>query len=420
MTTIARTALPVTPRLSRPQAAAAPKAALVAPEAAPAAQASLTLGDNFRRAWAIVKNTVAGDPTLPFGERLRRMGTMATWGVEGALTEARDWVDYKLHGPTKGPFPSMKDLQKKFPDAGLPDRIMGTTIDKDALKQPGATPDSVMAKAAAMGMNTVRLGVYWNEVQPNGPTDANFKQLDALLAAAQRHGIKVILSVGTKAPSYPEFYAPEWAGKGSEYGGDASQDPAFQARQLAFVKLSAQHLAGNPAVCMWQVENEPFTPAGPQMQHLDEQTVAAEAATLRQADGGRRPVMVNLWTLGTRSSALEPAFRVGDVVGLDVYNAVPAQPGRWDRVVGQPNEALKLAQKTGKPVMIAELQADDWGVYKTNATDITSLTRRMQTAGIQDILFWRLSMNMAREAQGDPSLTQAETRLTQEAIAPQK
>lgn len=348
-------------------------------------------------------------------ERMRDTIAVASSAVQVGYSEVVDRIKAKLEGSPQGPFPSMQDLQRKFPNAGLPDRMMGTTIDDALLKQPGSDPDALMARILAMGMNTVRLGAYWDSIEPNGPGDAHFEQLDALLAAARRHGLKVVLSVGAKGPNWPEYHVPSWAKP--EGGRDVSQDPRFRSETEAFVRKVASHVASDPAIAMWQVENEPFDPAGPHQAHLDQRMVATEAAILRAADGHRRPVMINCWSAGDRRPMIDAAFQVADLVGLDVYPHAPA-PGAFDRTTGIPAYALAQAKKTGKPVMIAELQADNWGSYHATAEDVTALTHHLEQLGYENVLFWRLDQNVADERHGDAQLTDAESALTHEALKP--
>ncbi|HEY9856809.1 MAG TPA: beta-galactosidase [Stenomitos sp.] len=339
--------------------------------------------------------------------------SLASSAVHIGYAEVVDRVKAKLEGPPQGPFPSMLDLQRKFPQAGLPDRMMGTTLDDALMNDPHADPDALMAKIAAMGMNTVRLGAYWDQIEPKGPGDADFAKLDAYLAAAQRHGIKVVLSVGAKGPNWPEYHVPSWAKPKGE--SVPSQDARFRGQSEDFVRKVAEHVADNPAVVMWQVENEPFDPAGPDKMRLDQGMVAEEAAILRQADGHRRPVMINCWSDADRRPMIDQAFQLADLVGLDVYKRTPA-PGEYPRTVGTPSYALELAKKTGKPAMIAELQADDWGSYRTNSQDVSDLTHHLEQLGYENFLFWRLDMNVTRERQGDNSLTETEAQLTHEAL----
>ncbi|MDB5101068.1 MAG: hypothetical protein JWM80_5489 [Cyanobacteria bacterium RYN_339] len=335
--------------------------------------------------------------------------------VAEGVAYVRDHLDLAFHGPAKGPFPTLKALQQKFPKAGLPDRLIGTTIDIEAMNAKGETADSLMARVAAMGMNSVRLGAYWDDSQPKAGVAPDFKRLDDLLAAARKYNIKVVLTVGAKAPNWPEFHVPTWAKPKDAAHPD--QDAAFRANTEAWVAAVAKRYAAEPAIAMWQVENEPFDPSGPAAGLFGQAQVKREAAILRKADAGRRPVMVNVWSSGTSGDALKSAFAVGDLVGLDVYKSVGIPQGAFERTVALPQQALKLAKATGKPAMIAELQADDWGGYRANSNDVGDLTHALERMGFRDLLFWRLSQNIKNEKQGDPGLTRTERSLAVEALS---
>ncbi len=371
--------------------------------------------------WHNLRLPAIGGPPQPLAqaqaeaphERLAERLEIWRETAEGLVREVIDRARHAVAGPPKGPFPTMADLAAKFPRAGLPAKIMGTTVDVDAMTRPGTSADQLMAKVASMGMNTVRLGAYWDRIYPNGPDQPDWKELDALLDAARRHGVKVILAVGAKSPNWPEFHVPKWAlpPHGTK---EPSRDPAFRRHAEAFVRDVARHTAGHDAICMWQVENEPFDKSGPERMFLGADFVTREAALLRAADGGRRPIMVNGWSAGDRRDEIDQAFAVADLVGLDVYSRIPSALNGFERTVAVPAYALEQAKKSGKPAMIAELQADDWAGYHATGSDVKKLTHDLQALGYQDFLFWRLRQNLENEAKGDDSLTRAITELVRE------
>jgi hypothetical protein len=363
--------------------------------------------------WVTGKPSSPGSPpTESLPQRIADSLELAHQHVELGLSDLVDRV--RSTKPPQGPFPSMASLQAKFPEAGLPDRMVGTTIDNQLLNQPGTDPDQLMAKVAAMGFNTVRLGAYWDEMQAKGPGETDFSKLQALLDAAERHHVRVVLTVGAKGPNWPEFHVPKWAEPPA--GRHPSNDATFRGRSEAFVRAVAEHFKDHPAIAMWQVENEPFDPSGPKQRDLSTSMVSDEIQILRQADGHRRPVMINCWSDGDRKGQIDHAFALADLVGLDVYrNTGGAGPlGSEARTTAIPAYALELAKKTGKPAVIAELQADDWGRYRANGQDVTDLTHHLERMGYENVLFWRLDQNVADEKKGDDGLTRTETRLAEE------
>ena len=186
---------------------------------------------------------------------------LASQTVKNGFAELKDRLGIALHGTPKGPFPSMVDLQKKFPDAGLPARMIGTNIDDAVMYDPKVDPQKVMAQLEATGMNSVRLGAYWDHIQPSGPGGADFARLDEWLAAAEQHHVKVVLTVGAKAPNWPEYHFPQWARPADAK--DVSKDPRFCANVEAFVRLVAEHEKNNSAVCIGRSRTSRSSGSGP-------------------------------------------------------------------------------------------------------------------------------------------------------------
>src|SRR5689334_13835364 len=57
----------------------------------------------------------------------------------------------------------------------------------------------------------VRIGAYWSEIEATQGV-CDFSTLDWLLDQAQQRQQSVVMSVGMKAPRWPEFYLPAWLG----------------------------------------------------------------------------------------------------------------------------------------------------------------------------------------------------------------
>lgn len=381
---------------------------------------------NLRAAIDAVRAWVRPPDLAQVPERLGAAAEMARDTLQ-LVSQGAETIGHALVGqlrdrfgrPDPRPAPTLAALRERFPQAGLPEQVIGTTIDVGLLHQTTASPDQLMAKVKAMGMNTVRLGAYWNEIQPHSGKDGHFERLDALLAAAERHGLKVILSVGAKGANWPEYHVPGWADPHAEKGAVLSDDARFRRDTLAFVRRVAEHVADHPAIAMWQVENEPLDPSGPEQFRIGPDMLASEIAALRKADGGRRPVLVNCWSAADRRDEIRAAFKLADAVGLDVYKTTDAPAiaelgglSAYERTRGVPAYAMELARETGKPAMIAELQADDWGSYRANPKDLGALTEGLLDQGYRDFLFWRLRQNVENEGKGDFALTEAETRLS--------
>jgi len=100
-----------------------------------------------------------------------------------------------------------------------------------------------------LGAKRLRLGAYWDAVEPQqGQYD--FSELDWQLDEAAKNNAKVLLAVGRKLPRWPECFVPNWA----------TQKPLDEQNKELFnyLKTVVERYKNHPAVFMWQLENEPF------------------------------------------------------------------------------------------------------------------------------------------------------------------
>jgi hypothetical protein len=220
-----------------------------------------------------------------------------------------------------------------------------------------------------LGVRHIRLSAYWNEIEP-APGQYDFSSIDWQIDEAARHGIAVTLSVGIKAQRSPEFYMPEWvvAGRHIPDGDSPANYPDITAAALAYVRATVAHEGGNPAIEVWQVENEPYVHFWGTAHDwsLPEWFVEREAATVRSADPRRRPLLIThaswLRTDGTWRRILNTA----DIVGEAVYTRrqrgplgfVYLLPFHLGPLTPDLPGQERTARTMGKAVWISELQAE--------------------------------------------------------------
>ena len=267
----------------------------------------------------------------------------------------------------------------------------------------------------------VRVGVYWNEVEPT-PGRYDFSTVDWLLDQASARGQRVLLTVGMKAPRWPEYYFPEWLANRIAIAdrGVVSADAQVRAATRALLTASIEHLRDRPLIAAWQVENEPLDAAGPHAWRIDADFLAEEVALVRSLDAARqRPIVVNTF-VDTQPGVLLPAARsaiwgraqtalaTADVLGLDVY---PSRTMRvfgaeltvrwpawiWSGLLAQLHE---LAAGQGKDAWIVEVQAEPWtsagGRLPPPAwpgavvapSSVEPVVGRLEAAGYRTILLW--------------------------------
>lgn len=138
------------------------------------------------------------------------------------------------------------------------------------------------------GFNTVRIGEFaWSTIEPS-EGEFHFEWLDRAIAAAQRHGLMVVLGTPTAAPpawltqKYPDVLRVDEDGTRAGHGG-RRQFSFASARYRQFARDIATRLAEryghNPDVVGWQIDNEIGPPS------FDPEAVVLWHAFLKQRYG---------------------------------------------------------------------------------------------------------------------------------------
>jgi len=208
-----------------------------------------------------------------------------------------------------------------------------------------------------LAVTSVRLPLYWEEIEPV-PGVYAFSDIDFYLSAAAARHISLLVSVGFKQPRWPECYPPAWA---SELPREALQ-PSI----LRLVEAEVLHVKQWPGVLAWQVENEPFVDFGNcgTPPALTPAFVNEEIALIHRLDDRR----VLLTDSGEWSTLLPAMGTTGTDVGLSVYRDVPLSG------VGLSHYPLPAWSYTAKAwlartvrgangtTIISELQCEPWFV----------------------------------------------------------
>ncbi len=225
----------------------------------------------------------------------------------------------------------------------------------------------------------VRLAAYWDRIEPE-PGVFDFTTLDWLLSNTPP-GTRVVLTIGMKAPRWPEFYIPPWLEQANEMpnGARVTDDPQLREALPSFVQAVVERYQTSPAVAYWQVENEPLDPSGPRQWMIDPDVLDQEIALVSRLDDQHRPLLVT--TFLSTNPLRQPAatgprlmqrvrtlLGAADIVGLDVY---PVREHsilgttllfRWPAFVWQQRlrSVQQAGRSAGKPVWVTELQAEPW------------------------------------------------------------
>ncbi|MDP3957252.1 MAG: beta-galactosidase [bacterium] len=202
-----------------------------------------------------------------------------------------------------------------------------------------------------VGVKKLRLPVYWDLTEPKSG-EYHFDDLDWQLQEAKKHQAEVILAIGQRVPRWPECHIPGWV---------SADDKERQASLLRFMGRTVERYRNNPAVTMWQVENEPFLAFGV-CPAFDRDFLEQEVAFVKTLDPSR-PVL--LTDSGELSLWYGAASR-GDVFGTTMYRRI------WSKSVGGyftypigPNFFLTKAFLVNVlahqyNLIVIELQAEPW------------------------------------------------------------
>lgn len=233
--------------------------------------------------------------------------------------------------------------------------LLGTTLSVSQLLSLGIEKNSGIKDVFSLGFDIVRISAVWSQIEAR-PGDYDFSDLILQLETATHARTMVVVTLGMKAPRWPEFHFPAWI----------TPDPSntsTQAAALAFIAATIQACQQYICISHWQVENEPFDHSGPENQIVHTDFLAQEIALVRQHDP--RPILVTLWgNQLSRRGHLQAAAALGDVVGIDLYPKSFAARTPFGSIYSGPRDSYQklhqLTSRLAQPIWIAELQAEPW------------------------------------------------------------
>ncbi len=304
----------------------------------------------------------------------------------------------------------------------------------------------------------IRLGAYWNRVEPE-PGAFQVDDLDWQIDAAEQAGKQIILCLGpVKTFGYPEFFVPAHHLRRPFPEGRRITPSAYApllGAATAFITRLVERYRQRPSIVAWQIEHEAVDPLG--VEHswrLDAAFVEREVAALRAADP-TRPLMLNGflptslpvrlsqgWATRDQGDSLALAQRLADLVGIDFYprHALLALGQRtlyldgsrsaWQR--RRRAQLLAWAAAYGKRLLISEGQAEPWEATTTPpnpagramasclpehliANYNACVSGPGRSAGLYAYLFWGAEYWVMRHKSQDSSYLQAFARLLEAA-----
>lgn len=246
---------------------------------------------------------------------------------------------------------------------------IGASFSHPHLKSLGFDPLKTLKDYASLPFSWIRLGCYWHEIEKNKGTD-DFKQIDELVNFCQKKNLKIVLTIGIKAPRYPEYYLPDWVKERADLSRLSvinNSEEFLTKAVLEFIEKTINHYKNTEAIKIWQVENEPLDPSGEKWWRISPEFLHEEACLVRKIDSSRK-ILINLWgnELSFRKVYKE-TVKIADIVGLDLYLRHPVPFFKFfHRYIGPLNSRDKIMEicteikKQNKEVWITELQAEPW------------------------------------------------------------
>jgi hypothetical protein len=319
----------------------------------------------------------------------------------------------------------------------------------------GLDTHATLQALLAYPFQLIRLGAYWNRIEPE-PGAFNTDELDWQIDAAEQAGKQIILCVGAlKTFGYPEFFVPAHHLRRPFPEHTLIKPSAYTSlleAAIAFITWLVKRYKNRTSIVAWQLEHEAVDPLG--VEHswrLDAAFVEQEAAALKKADP-TRPVMMNGylpttllvrlsqgWQTRDQGDSLAVAQRLADWVGIDYYPRSALLPigsktlyldGSQSAVQQQRlKQLLAWAAAHEKKLLISEGQAEPWEAVTTPPNPInqgmfsclpehvisnynTCLAAQVgQPTSLYAYLFWGAEYWMLRKQGGDASYFRAFERI---------
>ena len=237
---------------------------------------------------------------------------------------------------------------------------IGTTFSHRHASYIGLSPNESLIQTLDLDFDVLRLCSYWNEIQPT-KNGAYFDAIFSLLEECEKKQQDVAMTVGMKAPRWPEFYIPQWA-QGAETGKYV----------LEYIEKLVLKLKDYTCIKYWQVENEPLDPSGPNNQIIEKEIIKKEIELISTLDP-TRPIILTAWgNQLTKRNHIPTISPLADIVGLDMYYKVPHKR-LFKKSYNGPSdsmESIKQCVKNCKELWIMELQAEPWEDFNIYNSEI--------------------------------------------------
>lgn len=237
----------------------------------------------------------------------------------------------------------------------------------------------------------LRLVAYWDSIEPQKGT-WDFADLDWQVSEAERAGIPVTISIGQKAPRWPECHYPDWL--------NIANTSARQSELLVYLRQVVNRYRERSSLKYWQVENEPFIKliiiTCPKTSY---QFVEQEVKLVKSLD----PIHQTILTDSGQVGSWYKAAKLADIFAITFYQRVyrpivgqynyPYLPGRFSFI-------RFLNHKPQQKSIVIELQAEPWNkksigemtteeqISSFSLADFRKVTAKAKSLGLDNYYFW--------------------------------
>lgn len=299
--------------------------------------------------------------------------------------------------------------------------IIGTTYSpRYAEKKLGLLPGPTFREILTEGYDRVRLCTYWPEIQPQ-KGDFYIRDLEGYLEDATKARVQIVLTVGMKAPRYPEFFIPGWVAKDSDITQNSKPldtDSNLSDNAKDYVLKLVDYFKDHPSIDWIQIENEPFNKVSvANYRYLSTDYIRYLAAEVRKIINGKQKIII------TNSVSLNPfsideigkislSADMADIVGKNVYIKVPDDRGGVFEAgiayFSQLRAQKMLLSALGTEGIIAESQFEPWMVNDIPLEETldpeaySNLVMIMGGMGFREVWIWGCEYAKYQKRIGNP------------------
>lgn len=269
-----------------------------------------------------------------------------------------------------------------------------TTFSHRQLRHLSCSVFDALDKAIELNLNYLRICTYWDEIE-TAEGEYDWSLLEKILNVCQSRQQSVVLTLGVKAPRYPEFYFPQWM-KSRDLKNKKNQE-----KIINFVKKTVEKFKNLACIKYYQVENEALDPSGPDNLTIPFSLLKQEISVVKKLDS--RKIIVSLWgNQLSRRKLLPKLAEVADIIGIDIYFKQfikkVLNKSFYLGPLDSQSKIAKLLLGVEQEVWIMELQAEPWEeneqAYLSNNTrsispeKIKLFYKKINQLPISTVFFW--------------------------------